>query len=517
MSAFPEAPGHSRTDADLDSADLESASWDALRKAERGEALIGDLQARPVSPLVAARLAQLHLRAGRKDLALQALRGVPEQDELVRATRLAVLAALGDAHGVLRGAAPPAAPPLSGERGGAGAHEATARTLHARAVALWTLHRYAEAAEAAGQAALVARAGGMPRFASVCALLGEDCLALRAEEPPAERERVLRARLEGSPSLEARWEATINLMQLMYRCGRYDASFELARTLPRERLGRNMHDIALIATGQADGIDWAALQGTAQYGRLRAVLGTMRLDAAFVLAGPPPDAGAALSARHHAEWSVSYAWAWLVSGAHERALHAFESPFIHRSEWDLRLIRDLGLLELLARRPGLVERHANPVALAQEALWLARDRVSPTSVLMTRFPRATPHAAALLVAAPGGCAPLEDFVREGVALVNGHGLVLGGITRTQATAVRRLLLGEQEGEAPLASGPRRSARARLNAALAAHGHPALVCARDILDMLGRLTAVADETERGAWRAASERYARDHALTLSFGE
>lgn len=498
-------PGASGPDADL-----HGVAWDARPKVNQEAKLIADLRGRPASPLVAARLAQLHLRVGRKDLALQALSGAPQPDALVRATRLAVLAALGDARSVLLATEPERSDRLSGPE----QPEARARALHARASALWTLHRYGEAASVAQAAATTAAAGGLTRFAKVCALLAEDCRSLQHEVPPAERERVLRARLEEGLSTEARLEASINLMQLMYRSGRYDAALDLARTLPEARLGRQMRAIGLIATGQAQDLDWAALDGTAQYGRLHAVLGAMRLDAPFVLAGPPPDPRAALSARHHAEWSVSYAWALLVSGDHPQALRELLSPFIHRSEWDLRLVRDLGLLELFARTPQLVEEQVSPLALVHEALWLARERVSSRSVLMTRFPRVTPHAALLLLAAPGGCAPLAAFAREGIALVNGLGLVLGGVTRTQASAVRRLLTGERHDEAPLVGGARRSARTRLKATLAAHGHPALVSAADVLGMLERLAALADEPDQAEWQAAVARYAQDNALLPS---
>jgi len=113
--------------------------------------------------------------------------------------------------------------------------------------------------------------------------------------------------------------------------------------LPENRLAEGFHEISLIATGRATQVNWERLrENPAQAGRLNAVMGALRLDSGQILRGPVPESGTELKPRHQAEWFVSYGWACLHEGRYEEVLDHFQSPFIHRSEWDLRFIRDGG-------------------------------------------------------------------------------------------------------------------------------------------------------------------------------
>ena len=480
---------------------LQSAEWDALPKSRHGPSLLAALERVPRTPLVAARLAQLHLRAGRKDFAVQALEG-QGQDVFVEATRLNILAAWGDYDAVLARAKTlqlvGAAGPL--------VSETRARVLYAVAFAWWGLRRYRRAQRVAARAATHAQMNGMPRFAAVCRVLCADCTALHNEQTPGERERELRGLLERAPSHETWTEAYINLLQLMYRQGRYDEAWRLGLALPGARLGRHFLEATSIASGGPRKGPWEAASSTLSDGRLRALDGLMRLDAAFILAGPSP-ASSGLSERHLAEWRLAFGWAHLRQGAYERALNHFLSAFAPRAEWDLRLMRDAGLLELFTLSPHLVEAHCNALAAAEEAGWLLRERVAPNSALLARLPGAAPRAVSILAAAPGAVPDVLD--EQSVTLISPRGLRIGGVTRTAASTMLHLIA--PDGRRPQASsGAVRAARARLKRALHACGDATLVTAWEIARSLAALADLAGE-DRDAWTAAARRYTQRHGL------
>ncbi len=481
---------------------LHSAPWDALCKSSCADALFAALEGAPRTPLVAARLAQLHLRTGRKDWAVQALDG-QGQDVLVETIRLHILAAWGDYDAVLERAN---TLKLAGVTGPL-ADEARVRALYAVAFASWGLRRYRRGVRFAARAAARARASGMPGFAAICEVLRVDCAALYHEQSPGVRERELRDLIQSVPSQEAWMEAQVSLLRLMCRQGRYAEAGRLGQALPCGRLGRHFRKVTQLASGGVGKAIWQAEPDSLSRGRLRALDGLFRLDAALILSGsPPPQAG--LSERHLAEWQLAYGWAHLREGAHERALTHILSAFVPRSEWDLRLLRNAGLLELFTLAPQLVGVHCNALAAAEEALWLLRERVAPNSTLLTRLPEAVPRAVSVLAAAPG--AVPEELGERRVALASPRGLRIGGVTRTAATAMLHLIA--HGGRGPNASsGALRAARARLKRALTACGEPALVTAWEVARTLGALADLAGEDQDG-WAAAAQRYAAQYGLT-----
>lgn len=332
--------------------------------------------------------------------------------------------------------------------------EAMARTHYQMADAHLYLHRYAEGARWAEQAAREARAVGMVHFAQVCDLLREECVASREENlPPEEREQTLRALIADPPSEQGRIEACMRLIRLMYRQGKYQKSLRLALEVPRELHGQGFVELGMILNRLDDELDWDKVASSGQLGRLRAIKGLIELAPDFILEGPPPPAEAPLHPRPMAEWQVAFGWACLVKGRYPEALRYFQSSFIYRSEWDLRLVRDVSLIALHLEAPALVEEHFNPLALIEEAAWLARERIWPESLVLRQIPRAAPYATALLLAIPGGCASLEPIATQSLAFAGPAGLTVNGVTHTNVQSILRLIEGNTEGMNSGALGP----------------------------------------------------------------
>jgi hypothetical protein len=453
--------------SELESIIASASDWDALLSARGCDPqLIEELEGLPSSSLKAVRLAQAHLVDGRSDFALQALVRA-ESHPLLCAARLAIHAARYEYAPILEA-------PVEGAQG-----EARVRSLHARALALWGEHRLEEGAHTAELAMMEASTCGMTHFAAVCERLRDDCLALRLEVSPAVREQQLCNLLTRTSAAEERLETLIDLMQLMYRQGRYDESMRLSQGIPKGRQGRFFQAMSLIANGRGHQIDWAALKGGLDFGRLHAVYGLLQIDAAFVLAGPEPSVEAPLTPRHTGEWTLAFAWASMRTGQHHRALEYLERPFIHRTEWDLRLIRAVIWLELLVAMPKFTLGRCNAPAMLEDARRLLRDYLAPDSILVQSLSRAVPLAVALLIKTPGGCPALEAKARADLVILSDQGLTVGGLTRTRADSLVRVASGT-EFEAPaLTPQAIRAARYRLKRLLRDRGQALIVKLEDI--------------------------------------
>ncbi len=444
-----------------------ASAWDALL-ATRGDdpSLILELEALETSALKAIRLAQVHLVSGRSDFALQALVRVEMQPLLV-SVRLAIHAARYEYTAIL-------GTPMSEMIG-----EARTRSLYAQAFALWGEHRFEQGARTAQLAMTEALDYGMAHFAAICERLRDDCLALRLEVSPIVREQELRALLTQSSATEERLETLIDLVQLMYRQGRYDESMRLSQEIPTGRQGRFFQAISLIANARGDQVDWKTLEGGLDFGRLHAVYGLLQIDAAFVLTGPEPNAEERLPPRHIAEWTLAFAWASMRVMQHDRAVQYLERSFIHRTEWDLRLIRAVIWLELLVAAPEFTLARCNGLAVLEDAQRLLRDYLAPDSILVQSLPRAVPLAVALLINAPGGCGALEVKAHADLVTLSPLGLTVGGWTRTRADSMVRVASGTELEVPALPPESIRAARYRLKRLLKERGQPLIVKLGDI--------------------------------------
>jgi uncharacterized protein (UPF0147 family)/HPt (histidine-containing phosphotransfer) domain-containing protein len=477
-----------------------ATDWDALLAARgRDLRLIAELEALPESALRAARLAQAHLVTGRSDFALQALARAND-DPLVRATRLAVHAARYEYAPILEAVTLEIAEP----RG----CEARARSLHALALALWGEHRLEDAMTCAEAAMREAETCGMTHLRAICDRLRDDCRALKLELCPAVRERELRALLAHSTAEEERLETLIDLVQLMYRQGRYDESMRLSQDIPVGRQGRVFQAMNLIANRSGERVNWEAVGKGLDFGRLRAVYGLLKIDAEFILAGPEPCDEAPLTSRHVAEWFLSFAWAAMRTGQLERAAAYLEVPFVHRTEWDLRLIRATTWLEMLVAAPEFTWARCNALGMLEDALRLLREYVAPSSILVQSLPRAAPLAVALLTAAPGGCQALEDLAKTQLVTLDARGLTVNGLTRTRADSLVRVALGTTDGMNPQAL---RAARHRLKRLLETRGQAVVVHASSVLHTLEGIAERSPPETRGVWTEAIRKLKNSHGL------
>jgi hypothetical protein len=473
-------------------------AWDALLAKRSGDAsLVGQLEALPPTPLRAARLAQVYLVNGRIDYALQTLARV-EATPLVEVMRRAIQVTRHEYADVLRHPPPEASPETTG-------CEVRARALHVWASALWGEHRLREAARFAQMATLEASACQMPHFAGVCELLRDDCQALQLEVTPAQRERELRASLAGTTG-EERLEVLIDLVQLMYRQGRYDESMHLSQGIPQGRQGRFFQTVSRIAN-RAD-VNWANFDETLDFGRLHAVHGLLEVDADLVLSGPRPRDDAPLTRRHVAEWSLAFGWAFMRTANWLEAAAHLDAPFIHRTEWDLRLVRAAVWLEMLVAAPDFAFSRCNAPAMLEDAARLLREFIAPQSVLVRSLPRAAPLAVALLTAAPSGCEALDALAATELIVLDGRGLTVNGVTRTNAVALENLITG---GSTTASSQAIRAARYRLKRLLERQRQPVVVNAARIAFTLECIAALNPAEDLEVWKTAIDTYRTRHAL------
>ncbi len=487
---------------DLASVIASPSRWDATL-ATHGDSphLLQELTALANTPIGAARMAHIHLIAGRNGHALQLL-SKTENHPLVYAFKLTAYANRDDYPPIFASSkwldAITPSTPLD--------FEIRARARHALAFALWGVHQLRDAARVAQTAIEDAQLCGMRHFAEICEMLRDDCLALQEETCPETRETQLRERLAFNDCPEEHLEVVIDLVQLMYRQGRYDESAKLSQEVPVGRQGRQMQSMNLIANGRGKEVNWDSLKGSLDHGRLRAVYGLFQLDAEFILAGPEPRDQAPLTRRHVAEWQLSFAWAALQKEQLNRTITHLETPFVHRSEWDLRLVRAVIWLELYTQAPDLVKPHINASAFIAEALTLINKHIAKNSILLKMLPSATPTATTLLLATPTGCPPLEAMARTNLALLNGHGLSINGLTRTHADSMVRLA----EGKPCLNLSPEaiRAARYRLRRTL---GQARLVRADCVWQAMQRITTSALGEENVLWNQATLEFAKRHAL------
>ena len=489
----------------LDKSITIAREWDALL-ASRGcdPSLKVELEALPESPLKAVRLSQAYLVTGQSDFALQTL---PRDgcDPLVKATRLAIHAARYEYAPILTQVNFEAVAPTG--------NEARARSLYTLAFALWGEYRLQEAMCVANAAKLEAKACEMSHFALSCERLYDDCEALRLEINPTVREHNLRRLLDLNTE-EEQIETRINLMQLMYRQGRYDESMRLSQLVPIGRQGRVFQSMSLIANLCGNQVKWNSLPNGLDYGRLHAMNGLLKLDASFILAGPEPRIRAPLTTRHVAEWHLAFGWATMRQGNFERAASYLEVPFIPRTEWDLRLIRATIWLEMLVAAPEFAFERCNAPAMLEDALRLLRDFIAPNSILVRSMPRAAPLAVALLTASPGGCAALEGLAGSELVVLNARGITVNGLTRTQADSQVRVANGDELESSGLTAQAIRSARYRLKRVLHLQAQPCIVKATNVLYALERIMVHSPEEHHDIWLETVERYRHTHALQSS---
>lgn len=169
--------------------------------------------------------------------------------------------------------------------------------------------------------------------------------------------------------------------------------------LPENRLAEGFHEISLIATGRATQVNWERLrENPAQHGDggLAARFGS---DSARPCPGVWNRAQTPSPGRVVCVLRLGLLARRPVRGGPGPLPVALHPPLGVGFAFHPRR----GLLELYIRSPKLTEERCNPLAVAAEAQWLPRERLAPDSVLMELFPRATPYAAALLVAAPRFC------------------------------------------------------------------------------------------------------------------
>ncbi len=481
------------------------SEWDALTaNADHFPVLQTELQALEPSGLRNARLAQLFLLKGEVGAAAETLRR-PYDHPLIRATRINLLDVQQRFQEMLGFDArlPNSRDPL--------VLEAQARTCAHLAKAHIYLHQYTRALDLLERAQNAAHACGMVHYLHLCQLLQDECISSHTEEgSPQAREDFLREFIDHAPSEESRLEAHMRLIRLLYRQGHYQRSLRMAFEVPRELHGQGFVELGLVLNSMDDQTDWSKITDTAQLGRLRAVKGVLTLNPEFILASPPPRE-CNLHPRPMAEWHVGFGWAYLKRGEFERALAHFQSSFIHRSEWDLRLVRNMCMLELLFESPVSLEGH-NPVALLEETLWLLRERIHPQAVAHQIIPRATPYATALMLALTRADVPeLSEAARQTLALVSPQGIEIRGVLHTEAQSMIRIIEETTDQEPRMNAGAIRSARMRLKLLLQGHGDPLLVRTSRVAAVLDQLCAQAEGSVRADWLASLKAYRQVHVL------
>ncbi len=461
------------------------------------------LQDQQPSALRNARLAQLFLLKGEVGPAAEVLRR-PYDHPLIRATRINLLDVQQRFQEMLSFdlRVPDVREPLT--------LEAQARTWAHMAKAHMYLHEYTRALGFLEDAQRAARACGMAHYLELCALLEDECRSSHAETGAlGTRERFLREFMAAAPSEESRLEAHMRLIRLVYRQGHYQKALRIALEVPRELHGQGFVELVLVLNKLDDQTDWSKITDPAQLGRLRAVKGMLTLDPEFILDSPPPSA-CNLHPRPMAEWHVGFGWAQLKRGQFQRALEHFQSSFIHRSEWDLRLLRNMCLLELMFEAPELLVGHDLP-ALVEETRWLLHERLHPQAIAHRILPRATPYATTLMLGLSNDGLELQDAARQTLALVSPNGIEIRGVLHLEAQSMVRIVEETTDQEPRMTAGAVRSARLRLKLLLQGHDDPLIVRTSRVAAMLERLCREADETARPGWRSRLEAYRQKHGL------
>lgn len=476
---------------------LESLSsphqWDAL-SAEPSLDLLAVLQALPASLLRQARHAYVLLMLGRLNEAQRLLDGAGRHP-LLQAVQMAVWVERHRFTQVLE-AAPLSLAGLPEMQG----HEAQARVWLEQSKARFHLCQYPEAWQLARNAANRARELRMSSLNLVCELHAEECRTALEESglDLSLYEQNLRHQVATAPSQESRVMAYMALVRLLARQGLYDKAMRFTLEVPKLLNGQHFVELMLVLNRLDDESDWRELEPRYQ-GRLHAIKGLLSLDAAFILSGPPPDPG--FHPRPGAEWSIAFGWAKLNRGEYKAALEYFQMAFIPRCEWDIRFVRDMGLLELYMLAPEIMAEY-NLELLIQETQALLIGRISPQSLILRLIPRAMPHATTLLLSLPNPSLALHALAQNQLLLVNPAGLSIAGVTHANTTALVKLLEGDTEGMTPAAL---RTNRHRLNLFLQQFGQPAVVRGRMVWAAIQHLANSAEEA--ALWREVRAHYAQ----------
>ncbi|GIW23946.1 MAG: hypothetical protein KatS3mg069_0213 [Meiothermus sp.] len=467
--------------------------WDAL-SAEPNLGLLATLQSLPASPLREARLAYVLLMLGRLDEAQQLL-DQAGRHPLLEVVQMAIWVEQHRFTQVL-GATPGNLESLPYSL----RLEAQARVWLEQSKAHFHLCQYREAYKLAGLAADRAQGLGMLSLAQVCQLHAEECRTALDETglELSRYEQALRLQVRTAFSQESRVMAYLALVRLLVRQGLYDKAMRFTLEVPRPLNGQHFVELMLVVNKLDDESDWARLEPRYR-GRLHAIKGLLSLDAAFILSGPPPDPG--FHPRPGAEWNIAFGWARLSRGEYGAALEHFQAAFVPRCEWDLRFVRDMGLVELGVLAPEIMAEY-DLEPLIQEAQVLLTKRINPQSLILRLIPRGMPHATALLLALPEPCAALKESAWTQLLLVNPAGLCIAGVTHTHTKALVKLLEGDTEGMTP---GALRTHRHRLHLFLQQFGQPAVVRGRSVWKTIQHLAESAEDA--ALWREVRTRYAQ----------
>lgn len=467
--------------------------WDAL-SAEPDLGLLATLQSLPVSPLREARLAYVLLMLGRLDEAQKQLHTVG-QHPLLEGVQMAIWVEQHRFARVLEVAPSDLeslAYPLR--------LEAQARVWLEQSKARFHLCEYHEAHKLASLAAEQAQRLGMLSLALVCKLHAEECRTAMDETglELSSYEEALRLQVRTAFSQESRVMAYMALVRLLLRQGLYDKAMRFTLEVPRPLNGQHFVELMLVVNKLDDESDWGRLEPRYQ-GRLHAIKGLLSLDAAFILSGLPPDPS--FHPRPAAEWNIAFGWARLSRGEYRAALEHFQTAFVPRCEWDLRFVRNMGLVELCVLAPEVMAEY-DLEPLIQETQALLTERISPHSLILRLVPRGMPHATALLLALPEPCAALRESALTQLLLVNPAGLCIAGVTHANTRALVKLLEEDTEGMTPRAL---RTNRHRLHLFMQQFGQPAVVRGWAVWKAIQHLAECAEDA--GLWREVRTRYAR----------
>ena len=388
--------------------------------------------------------------------------------------------------------------------------EAQARTWAHMAKAHMYLHEYTRALGFLEDAQRAARACGMAHYLELCALLEEECRSSHAETGALEtRERFLREFMAAAPSEESRLEAHMRLIRLVYRQGHYQKALRIALEVPRELHGQGFVELVLVLNklDESDRLEQdhrpgatRALAGRQRHADARPGIHLGQSAADGLQPAPSPDGGMARGFRLGAA----------ERGQFQRALEHFRSSFIHRSEWDLRLLRNMCLLELVFEAPELLAGHDLP-ALVEETRWLLDERLHPQAIAHRILPRATPYASTLMLGLSDVEIELRAAARQTLALVGFNGIEIRGVLHMEAQSMVRIVEETTDQEPRMNAGAVRSARLRLKLLLQGHDDPLIVRTSKVAAMLERLCQEADETERPRLRSRLEAYRQKHGL------
>lgn len=467
--------------------------WDAL-SAEPSLDLLALLQALPTSPLREVRQAYVLLMLGRLNEAQKLLDGAG-QHPLLQAVQMAIWVEQHRFTQVLE-AAPLSLVGLPEML----QREAQTRVWLEQSKAQFHLCQYRDAWKLSRQAAVQARRLGTASLALVCNLHAEECFTALDESglDLSLYEQTLRLHVETAPSQESRVMAYLALVRLLSRQGLYDKAMRFTLEVPKPLNGQHFVELMLVLNRLDDQKDWGMLEPR-YHGRLHAIKGLLSLDADFILSGPPPDPS--FHPRPRAEWNIAFGWAKLNRGEYKAALDHFQTAFIPRCEWDIRFVRDMGLLELYVSAPEIMVEYDLEL-LIQETQALLVERISPQSLILRLIPRAMPHATTLLLALPHSCAALHESAKNQILLVNPAGLSIAGVTHANTSALVKLLEGDTEGMTP---GALRTNRHRLNLFLQQFGHPTVVRGRLVWTAIQHLASSAEDA--ALWQEVRARYAR----------